>query len=176
MDLTGYLVNGLLILLVLRQVRWTRLGLTNLVLPVVIVVAVAAEYLRSVPAGGNDIAFDVLLAVTGAVLGTACALTTRLRRDSDGAVLARAGIAAAALWVIGVGARMGFALWSSHGGGPDIARFSIAHSITSSSAWVAAIVMMALAEVLSRTAVLRLRARGVPAADAAASPAAIRVR
>ena len=176
MDFTDYLVNGLLILLVLRQVRWTRLGLTNLVLPIVIVVAVAAEYLRSIPAGGNDVAFDVLLGATGAALGTACALTTRMRRDPDGTVLAKAGLAAAALWVVGVGARLAFALWSSHGGGPAIERFSVAHSITSSSAWVAAIVLMALAEVLARTAVLRLRARRVPAAGAVASPATVPVR
>ncbi len=163
MSAEDYLINGVLVLLVLRQIRWTRLGLTNLVLPVVIVAFVAVEYLRSVPSGGNDILFDVVLAVIGAILGTACALTTHMRRGGDGAVLARAGVAAALLWIVGVGARIGFAFWSSHGGGPAIARFSIAHSITSPSAWVAAIVMMALAEVLSRTAVLRLRARSVPA-------------
>jgi uncharacterized membrane-anchored protein YitT (DUF2179 family) len=163
-----YLLNGLLVLIVLRQIRWTRLGLTTLVLPIVIVAVVAVEFLRSVPAAGNDIAFDVILAATGAILGSACALTTHMRRDSDGTALARAGVVAAVLWVAGVGARLAFAFWSSHGGGPAIGRFSVAHQITSSSAWVAAIVMMALAEVLARTAVLRLRARSLPRTAVAA--------
>jgi hypothetical protein len=129
--------------------------------------AVAAYYLRSVPTAGNDVMFDVVLAAIGATLGTLCALATHMRRGADGVVLARAGVAAAALWVIGIGARIGFALWSSHGGGPAIERFSIAHSITSRSAWVAAMVMMALAEVLARTAVLRLRASALPAVSGA---------
>ncbi len=167
MSATDYIINAILVLLVLRQIRENRLGLTSLVLPVVLVGAAAAYYLRSVPTAGNDVAFDVVLAVIGATLGTLCALATHLRRGPDGAALARAGFAAAILWIIGIGSRIGFALWSSHGGAPAIERFSIAHSITSPSAWVAAIVMMALAEVLFRTAVLRLRARGLPAASVA---------
>lgn len=71
------------------------------------------------------------------------------------------------LWVVGVGARLVFAFWSSHGGGPAIERFSVAHQITSSSAWVTAIILMALAEVLARTTVLRLRARTLRTAVAA---------
>jgi hypothetical protein len=164
---TDYIINAILVLLVLRQIRENRLGLTSLVLPVVLVGAAAAFYLRSVPTAGNDVAFDVVLAVIGATLGTLCALTTHLRRGPDGTALARAGFAAAILWIIGIGSRIGFALWSSHGGAPAIERFSIAHSITSPSAWVAAIVMMALAEVLFRTTVLRLRARGLPAGNVA---------
>jgi|HubBroStandDraft_6_1064221.scaffolds.fasta_scaffold832100_2 hypothetical protein len=163
-----YLLNGLLVLIVLRQIRWTRLGLTTLVLPIVIVAVVAFEYLRSVPTAGNDIIFDVILGGAGAILGTACALTTHMRRDGEGTALARAGVAAAVLWVVGVGARLAFAFWSSHGGGPAIERFSVAHQITSSSAWVTAIILMALAEVLARTTVLRLRARTLPRTAVAA--------
>jgi hypothetical protein len=160
---TDYIINSILVLLVLRQIRETRLGLTSLVLPVALVGAAAAYYLRSVPTAGHDVLFDLVLAAIGATLGTLCALATHMRRGQDGVALARAGILAAVLWIVGIGARIGFALWSSHGGGPAIERFSIAHSITSSSAWVAAIVMMALAEVIARTLVLRLRARHLPA-------------
>lgn len=62
----------------------------------------------------------------------------------------------------GLGARMAFALWSDHGGAPRIASFSIAHQITGADAWVAALVIMALAEVLARLGILRLRARMLP--------------
>jgi hypothetical protein len=45
-----------------------------------------------------------------------------MRRGADAVALSRAGVVAAILWVVGIGARMGFALYSSHGGGPAIAR------------------------------------------------------
>jgi hypothetical protein len=163
---TDYVINAILVLLVLRQIRENRLDLVSLALPVVLVGAAAAYYLHSVPTAGNDIALDLILASAGAILGVACALTTRMRRGADGVALARAGVVAAILWVVGIGARMGFALYSSHGGGPAIARFSIAHHITSSAAWVAALVMMALAEVIARTVTLRVRPLRLPAARA----------
>ena len=84
----------------------------------------------------------------------------------------QAGWVAAILWVVGIGARMGFAYASDHGSGPAIARFSAAHSITSADAWVAALVMMALAEVIARLAVLRLRARQLPVASTPATAVA----
>jgi hypothetical protein len=162
-SVTDYIINAILVLLVLRQMRENRLDLVSLVLPVLLVGAAAAYYLHSVPTAGNDIPLDLTLAAAGAILGVACALTTRVRRGPDGVALSRAGVAAAILWVAGIGARMGFALYSSHGGGPAIARFSVAHDITSSAAWVAALVIMALAEVIARTTTLRVRALRQPA-------------
>ena len=62
-----------------------------------------------------------------------------------------------------VGARMTFAIWVTHGGQASVARFSAAHHITSGAAWTAAFVLMALAEVLSRTGVLYLKTRRIGA-------------
>ena len=87
--------------------------------------------------------------------------------------LSRAGWVAAILWVVGIGARMGFAYATSHGAGPAIERFSIGHSITSVDAWVAALFMMALAEVVTRLAVLWLRSSRLPAAAPSAARAAV---
>ncbi len=173
MNATDYVINAILVLLVLRQIRGSRLDLVSLVLPVVLVAAAAAYFLRSVPTAGHDIVLDVTLAAAGAVLGALCALTTRLRRGADGKVFAKAGAVAAVLWVLGIGARMAFAFFSGHGAGPAIERFSVAHDITSASAWVAALVMMALAEVIARLAVLWLRGSRVPpaAAELVGSPA-----
>jgi hypothetical protein len=164
-----YIINGILVLLVLRQIRGSRLDLVNLVLPVVLVGGAAAYYLHSVPTAGNDLVLDLALAGAGAALGFLCALATRVWRGSDGVPMAKAGGIAAFLWVAGIGARMAFAFSTSHGAGPAITRFSIAHSITSSDAWVAALVMMALAEVLTRLGTLRLRGRRLPPANTGAS-------
>ena len=53
MNATDYLINAALVLLVLRQIRETRLSWQILVLPVLIVLGAAAYYLRSVPLAGN---------------------------------------------------------------------------------------------------------------------------
>jgi hypothetical protein len=143
------------------------------VLPVVLVGAAAVHYLRAIPTAGSDIALDLTLGAVGAILGIACGLTTRLRRDETGAVLARAGVAAAILWIAGIGSRTVFALYSSHGGGAAIERFSIAHDITSAQAWVAALVLMALAEVIARLATIRLRARQQPRAQVSTAQVAV---
>jgi hypothetical protein len=58
---------------------------------------------------------------------------------------------------------MVFYFAATHGAGPAIARFSIAHHITSPAAWAAALVMRALADVLTRLAVVYLRGRQLTA-------------
>lgn len=60
-----------------------------------------------------------------------------------------------------MGARMGFQVWVEHGGADNVARFSIAHHITTDQAWVAAFVLMALTEVVTRLATIFLRGRMV---------------
>ena len=45
------------------------------------------------------------------------------------------------------------------GGAADLARFSANHDITSGEAWTAALVLMALGEVVCRTATLWIRAQ-----------------
>ena len=73
-------------------------------------------------------------------------------------------------------APLALAIAASNGAGPAIARFSVAHHITGSAAWVAALVMMALTDVLTQLAVIYLRGRRLAAAPAAAAriPAAAR--
>src|SRR5260370_6302461 len=97
---------------------------------------------------------------------------SHLRRDRDGQVLGHAGWVSASLWVTGVGARMAFVFAATHGLGPAIGRFSVAHHITSAQVWAAALVMMALADVLTRLTVLVVRSRRLAVAPAAAVVAA----
>jgi hypothetical protein len=54
---------------------------------------------------------------------------------------------------------MAFVSAATHGAGPAIGRFSIANHITGSGAWQAALVMMALADVLTRLVLVYLRGR-----------------
>jgi hypothetical protein len=82
---------------------------------------------------------------------------TKVSAGADGHPFAKAGVLAAILWVAGVGTRFAFQLYASHGGAGAIAHFSAAHSITSSEAWVAALLFMAIGEALARTTVVAFR-------------------
>jgi hypothetical protein len=170
MSLSDYLLNALLIALVFRQLRGKRLTPVQFVVPLAIVGYAALRYLHSVPTAGNDLVLAIGGAAIGLALGAGAGLLTHVTPGTDGVPIARATGWAAALWVLGVGSRMGFALFAEHGGGPALERFGVAHSITSTDAWVAGLILMALAEVVSRTAVLAVRSgvisrmRSVPVA------------
>jgi len=175
-NITTYLISASLILLVIRQIREHPLDARSLAVPVLAVGAAAVMFLHSVPAGGSDLALEAAGVAAGAAMGAIGGLATRLRLGAGGRPLGRAGVLAASMWIGGVGARLAFAIAAGNGAGPAIALFSIAHHITGSSAWVAALVMMALADVLTRLAVIYLRGRRLAAAPAAAAriPAAAR--
>lgn len=161
MTFTDYLLDLALIGMVLIQIRGRTLTVRNLLLPVGIVVYVADRYLRAVPTAGNDLILVAGCTAIGITLGALCGHFTTVTRGGDGRPFARAGAIAAALWVLGVGTRFAFQLYTSHGGAEAVGRFSVSHGIplaTISAAWTAALILMALGEALSRTGVLALRA------------------
>ncbi|MEU0950084.1 hypothetical protein ABZ379_46685 [Streptomyces canus] len=159
MTTTDYLISAVLVLLVIPQIRGTRQTLRNALLPVVAVAAAAAYYLKSFPTQGHDVQLDLIGVLVGAALGLACGATTRLSRGSDGIAVAKAGVAAAVLWIAGMASRAGFEIWATHSGSATVAQFSRDNLITGSAAWTAALLLMALAQVLSRLAVVRVKAR-----------------
>ena len=163
---TMYVINAILVLMVIRQIREHPLDLRSLAAPVLAVGAAAVLFLHSVPGGGNDILLEGACVAAGATMGALAGLATHLRRDGTGRALARAGWLAAGLWITAVGARMAFAIADSNGARPAIARFSVAHQITGEAAWVAALIMMALADVLTRLIVIYVRGRRLTAAGA----------
>lgn len=160
MSITDYLIDLFLIGLVVVQMRGRRITTRSLLLPLVVVGVVAAEYLHGIPTAGNDLVLVAGGAAVGLTLGALTGVLTRVTRREDGSVFARAGLVAAVLWVLGVGSRFAFQLYATHGGGEAIVRFSAAHSITSASAWVACLLLMAIGEVVARSGVVALRAHG----------------
>jgi hypothetical protein len=158
MTITDYLINFALIALVILQLRGSRLDLKTAIRPVLLVAAAAVYYLRGFPTGGHDTLLYLVLGGIGLVLGVACGATTRVWRADDGFAYAKAGVVAAAFWVIGIGSRLAFEEFVSHGGTKDVVSFSVAHDITSQNAWVAGLVLMALAEVIARLVTIRARA------------------
>ena len=112
-----YLINALLILLVVRQIREHQLGLRALAVPVLAVAAAAVTFLHAVPGGGSDRTLDLLGTSAGAAMGAVGGLATRLRPGPGGRPLGRAGALAAGMWIAGVGARMIFYFAATHGAG-----------------------------------------------------------
>jgi hypothetical protein len=157
MTLSDYLIDITLISLVLIQIRARKLSVKALLLPLGLVAYVAYEYLRGVPTAHNDLFLVVGAAVVGATLGGLAGSFTSVHRADDGSVWAKAGLAAAALWILGTGGRLAFQLYASHGGGASVAHFSATHGITSATAWTAALILMALSEATMRTSILGWR-------------------
>ena len=170
MTTTDYLIDSLLVLLVVFQIKERALTTSSLVRPLVLVGAAVAEYLTGIPTGGNDLVLIAAIALVGATLGVASGLAAIMRVREDGAVTARAGWASAGLWVAGMGSRFIFVYWITHSGVDAIGRFSAAHSITGAEAWTVALLAMAVAEVLGRTLVMATRRRRLARSAAATTP------
>jgi hypothetical protein len=163
-----YAIDLLLIAVIFRQVRPRPVTALTAAAPLVLVALAAAHFLRGFPTAGNDIQLFGILAAAGAALGGLSASATTVWRETDGAVLARAGVAAVAAWILGMGFRLAFAMYAhSSTGSLTLARFSARHSITR-GAWATALVLMAIAEVTTR--VVAVHARGARAGTASASP------
>ncbi|MGH9171293.1 MAG: hypothetical protein ACRD0Z_10545 [Acidimicrobiales bacterium] len=157
MSISDYILDLALIGLVFLQLRGRRLTTRALVLPLVIVGIAAREYLHAIPTAGNDLVLIVGCAAVGSLLGSLCAVFTSVSPGRDGTPIAKAGAAAALLWVLGVGSRFAFQMYVTHGGEGALVRFSAAHQITSANAWVAAVLLMAFGEVAFRSGILAFR-------------------
>jgi hypothetical protein len=162
MTTTDYLIDSALILLVLLQIKERPLTTRQLVRPLVVLGIAVASYLHGVPTAGNDLVLAGILVMLGGAIGVASGKTVIMRRGGAGEALVRSGWLSGFFWVLGMGSRMAFLVWISHGGSTTIAHFSAQHSITSAEAWTVALLGMAAGEVLGRTAVLALRSRATP--------------
>jgi hypothetical protein len=176
MTSSDYIIDIALIGVVLLQIRGRRLTTTALLVPLAIVAYVAFKYLRGIPTAGNDLVLVAGCAAVGIVLGSLSGRFTSVYPGSDGLPMAKAGLIAAGLWILGTAGRLAFQLYATHGGGPAIDRFSATHSITTLTAWTSALVLMALCEALCRTGILAWRGSAIrrqapeSAAPAAAGP------
>jgi hypothetical protein len=157
MTITDYLIDIALLAVVFLQIRGRRLTLRSLLLPVALCAWAAVNYLHGIPTAGNDLVLVAVAAGVGITLGALAGTFTKVLAGKDGHPVAKAGVLAAILWVAGIGTRFAFQLYATHGGSGAIARFSASHAITSGEAWVAALILMALGEALTRTAVVAAR-------------------
>ena len=157
MTSTDWIIDIALILLVVRQMREGRLDLRFFLLPLGLVGYTFSHYISGLPTGGNDLVVVAVALLAGCTLGAAGGLLTRVR-GGGGVAYARAGSAAAALWIASMTARLGFIVWITHSSGQAaLGRFSVAHDITGAQVWQTSLLVLALSEVLVRLGVIAVR-------------------
>jgi hypothetical protein len=157
MNTSDYIIDSLLVLLVLMQIKERPISKKQLIRPLVILAVAVVNYLHGISTQGNDLELLGVFAVTGGLIGLASGVTVIMRRNADGVVTFRSGWISGFFWVLGMGSRFGFVYWISHSGAGSIARFSAHHQITSTEAWTVALLGMAVAEVLGRTLTMAAR-------------------
>jgi hypothetical protein len=153
MSTTDYVLAGAAITLVLWNMRSHALTDRRLVRPLIIAAAVCMTFLHGVPTSGADGVLVGLGVLTGAACGLIGALATRLKVD-HGEVIASATPLAYGVTLLAFGGRLAFAIAATNGLGPAIGRFSRSVGIQSEKAWVAALVLMAVADLVVRALVL----------------------
>jgi hypothetical protein len=171
MSTIDYILGAAALALVLWNMRRHELTDRRLRRPLIIAAAIGIAFLHGVPTTGAD---GVLVAL-GVLVGIGCGMTgglaTRLDRDDAGATIATATPLAVTVTVLAFAGRLGFAFAATHGLGPAIARFSSEVGVHSQQAWVAALVLMAVADLAVRALILWQRrdhaARWSPALRAA---------
>lgn len=163
LSFTDYVLDSVLVLLVLTQIREKPLTTFRVfVLPLIVVGIAVEDYLQQIPTAGHDLLLAIVLAAIGAIIGWASGVTVHMRPRSDGKTLIKAGWVSAFFWVLGMGGRFAFLIWISYGSGVTwVTKFSFHHDITSGAAWTVAVLAEAVLEVVARIVVLAIRSRKV---------------
>jgi hypothetical protein len=141
-----------------RKITWFRLAR-----PLLVAGAIIVYYLIKTPmvTGGGGLGFELALAALGILLGVVAGMIFGVFRGADGLPRSQAGIGYAALWIVVVGARIGFSYATSHSHHLQVWLFT--HHITADAITVA-LIFMAAGMLVLRTAVLHLRAARLPGA------------
>ena len=143
-----------------RRITWFRLAR-----PLLLAGAIIAYYLKGVATSGGGLTLELALAGVGLALGLLAGAIFAVYRDAAGWPRSRAGLGYAALWVAVIGARVGFAYATSHSHSVQV--WLGTHQVTS-AALTDALIFMAGAMLLARTATLLVREQALPRADTSA--------
>jgi hypothetical protein len=172
MSTSDYFIGVAALGLILWNMRRHELTDRRLRRPLIIAAIVAVNFLHGVPTAGADAALVAIGVLIGIGCGALSALATRVERDpTAGTVIATATRRAVAITALAFGGRMAFAVAATNGLGPEIGRFSHQVGIDSANAWIAALVLMAIADLATRALVLWHRRRAFAAPPTATATA-----
>jgi hypothetical protein len=137
-----------------RKITWFRIAR-----PFITALLIVPFFIKGVAFAGNAVALELSLALLGVVLGWLA--TTQLAvylSPKSGRPVTRAGIGYASIWIAVSAARVLFAYGSDHWFTASLGSWLAGNHI-SSDALTDSLIFMALAMVITRVAVMRMRAR-----------------
>lgn len=163
-------VSGSIFLVVMAsQLGRREYAVKDLAKPLLMSAGFGWFYLKDAPMMHVDYVVYAVGALIGVVFGLVATTTTRLERDAAGTVRTVCGLGFLSIWVAAVAVRVVFISLAEHDAGfrAHLGSFMMAHQILE-SAIPPFFVLMALAMVLTRIALVAVRVRSLPAAAAAA--------
>jgi len=159
MNTFDYILDAVLLATVFLQFHGRRLTWRYLAIPIAIVVYFMFAYLKGIPTKENDLLLVFFGIALGLIFGIGAGIFTKVYETPKG-VYAKAGAIAAIFWSVGVILRTIFSIYAVDGGtsaDKAIGNFMLNFHITAPSAIVACLLLMVLAEVVSRQLIIGLR-------------------
>jgi hypothetical protein len=167
--LSALIASGTILIIILAtDIGRRRITTMRMVRSVVAVAVVIAIFVHSLPTkGDNDLSLQLVGIGTGVICGLVAGMLLPAHRDaSSGELYTVGGIAYAMVWVVLSAGRIVFAYGAEHWFTADLVKFSIDYGISGQDTYSNAFVFMALAMVLTRTALLLVKMRKLKAQDA----------
>ncbi|MEV6010636.1 hypothetical protein AB0M29_27930 [Streptomyces sp. NPDC051976] len=135
-----------------------KIGRFRILRPLLTACGIVPLYLKNPSTHGDGLILEIAATAAGLLVGLcATRLTQVYRSPSTGRAVSRAGFGYAALWTAVVGARSAFSYGADHWFGPQLGHWMASHQVTS-DALTDALVLMAVAMMLTRTLTLAARA------------------
>jgi hypothetical protein len=143
-----------------RKIGWFRV-----LRPLITAAAVVGAYMTSVPTSGHNLALLAVGAGVGVLLGLAAHLFISVsygpvkgRRGTRDRAVSRAGLGYAAFWMVVFAARLVFIYGAAHWFSRSLGQFLVARQL-SPAGLTDAVIFMAIAMALARSALLGVRGR-----------------
>ena len=145
-----------------RKVTWFRVGR-----PLITALLIIPFFIKGVATTGTGLTLEIILAAGGLLAGLITASLMRVYRSPQtGKPVTRAGFPYALAWTLVIAARVAFSYGSVHWFAASLHRWMLEHQLTSAGL-TDALLFMALAMVLTRVIIMRIRATALaPAANA----------
>lgn len=164
---SALIINGVVLAAVLEADLGAhrKVGRLRIVRPLLMAAGIVPLYLKAFATHGAGLGLELAGAAAGLLGGLAALALTQVYRSSrTGKPVSRAGAGYAALWIAIIGARSAFSYGSVHWFSAPLGHWMARHDV-SVAAVTDALILMAVAMVLTRTLGLATRSASLPASD-----------